>query len=141
MRREREPNRGLWSPPGGKLETARGESPHECAAREAKEELGMELATSDVRMVGIVSENGYLGAGHWLIFLFEILPRLKKTPPPIGEGSFEFFPREAVASLDLPDSDRDWIWPAFWRHRSGFFVAHLDGESGAWDLMESTQAH
>ena len=33
LERAREPNRGLWSPPGGKLETATGESPHACAAR------------------------------------------------------------------------------------------------------------
>lgn len=138
MRRNREPNRGLWSPPGGKLDTTIGESPHACAVREAKEELGLDLTVADVRMVGIVSENGYLGAGHWLIFLFEIAPRLKKRPPPIDEGSFQFFSRDAVESLDIPESDRDWIWPAFWRHRFGFFSAHLNGETGAWELTQST---
>ena len=38
--RKRPPNRGLWCPVGGKLEMATGESPYECAAREAAEEVG-----------------------------------------------------------------------------------------------------
>ncbi|MSR43575.1 MAG: NUDIX domain-containing protein, partial [Pedosphaera sp.] len=31
LERTREPNRGFWSPPGGKLHTHEGESPYACA--------------------------------------------------------------------------------------------------------------
>ena len=40
IERNREPNKGCFSPPGGKLQTDSGESPHGCAIREAKEETG-----------------------------------------------------------------------------------------------------
>ncbi len=60
LERAREPNRGLWSPPGGKLETASGESPHGCAIREAGEELGLTFSVTDLRLTGIVSEHGFL---------------------------------------------------------------------------------
>ncbi len=33
LQRTKAPNIGCWSPPGGKLETALGESPFECAVR------------------------------------------------------------------------------------------------------------
>ena len=39
LERAQEPNRGLWSPCGGKLHTDIGESPYACACREAHEEL------------------------------------------------------------------------------------------------------
>ena len=43
LERAQEPNRGLWSPCGGKLRTETGESPYACACREAAEELGLEF--------------------------------------------------------------------------------------------------
>ena len=140
LERARDPNRGLWSPPGGKLETGLGESPHACAAREAHEELGLRLGPSDLHLAGIVSEHGYLGTAHWLMFLFEIQPRLARLPPAIAEGRFAFFERDRLPTLQLPRTDRDQIWPLFWRHRGGFFVAHChchaDG-TDTWTLEES----
>ena len=41
--RTKAPNQGAWSPIGGKLETATGESPFECAVRETTEETGIML--------------------------------------------------------------------------------------------------
>ena len=43
--RAKPPNLGVWSPIGGKLETALGESPFECAVREVAEETGETIAT------------------------------------------------------------------------------------------------
>lgn len=124
LERVREPNRGLWSPPGGKLETALGESPHACGAREAREEIGLDLSPQDLRLAGIVSEHGYEGTAHWLMFLFEVRPRLDALPPPGEEGRFAFFSRDELAGLPMPRTDRDRIWPLFWEHRGGFFAAH-----------------
>lgn len=142
LERAREPNRGLWSPPGGKLETVSGESPHACACREAKEELGLELGPEEVRMVGVISERGYEGTAHWLMFLFEIGPRLTALPSPIEEGRFGFHRREALedGSLELPVTDRERLWPWFWRYRHGFFVGHCECHSDgthAWTLEQA----
>lgn len=141
LERAQEPNRGLWSPCGGKLQTGTGESPHACACREAGEELGIALKPADLHLTGVVSEHGYAGQAHWLMFLFEVNPRLKSMPPPHREGRFEFFPRTSLDALKLPQTDRDQIWPLFWRHRGGFFAAHChchDDGRHEWLLEQSS---
>ncbi|MBI3881286.1 MAG: NUDIX domain-containing protein [Verrucomicrobia bacterium] len=143
LERAQEPNRGLWSPPGGKLHQDDGESPHACAAREAHEELGLELTPRDLHLTGLVSEHGYEGQAHWLMFLFEVQPRLGKVPPPMREGRFQFFSRAALDGISLPQTDREKIWPLFWQHRGGFFAAHCrchsDGRND-WIIAESLPA-
>jgi 8-oxo-dGTP diphosphatase len=141
LERAQDPNRGLWSPPGGKLHTAEGESPFACASREAGEELGLKLAASDLHLTGLVSEHGYEGQAHWLMFLFEILPRLTAVPPPHREGRFAFFAPAQMAALALPQTDREQVWPLFWQHRGGFFAAHCRCEAGGrnvWTLEQSS---
>ena len=140
MERAREPNKGLWSPPGGKLDVASGESPHACACRETCEEIGLVISPSDLHLLGIVSEQGSNSADHWLMFLFEVKVRLQALPPPHAEGRFTFHAREAIAGLPLPRTDREQIWPLVWRHRKGFFVAHCRSRpNGAdeWLIEES----
>jgi 8-oxo-dGTP diphosphatase len=143
LERAQEPNRGLWSPPGGKLHQHEGEAPHACALREAREELGLTLEAADVHLTGLVSEHGYAGQAHWLMFLFEIKPRLAALPPPIREGRFAFFPRAALDGLALPQTDRERLWPWFWAHRGGFFAAHCHCQVQGrheWTLWESRVA-
>jgi 8-oxo-dGTP diphosphatase len=143
LERAREPNRGLWSPCGGKLRQQVGESPYACACREAGEELGLRLRPTDLHLTGLVSEHGYQGQAHWLMFLFEIRLRLKRLPAPIGEGRFEFFTPARLVRVPLPQTDRERIWPLFWQHRGGFFAAHChcraDGRN-EWTLEQSTVA-
>jgi 8-oxo-dGTP diphosphatase len=143
LQRTKEPNRGFWSPPGGKLEISTGESPHACAAREAGEELGLVVRPEDFSLTGMVSEQGYQGQAHWLMFLFELRPRLEVVPPDHREGAFAFFRREALAELAVPETDREQIWPLFWRHRGGLFVAHCRCDpagSYSWTVAESRLA-
>lgn len=140
LRREREPNRGLWSPCGGKLETGAGESPYACACREAREEIGLRLEPQDLHLAGIVSEHGYEGQAHWLMFLFEARPRLTEVPPAHAEGTFAFFGAKEIAGLDIPRTDAEQIWPLFWKHRGGFFAAHCRCRLGAgedWTIEET----
>jgi 8-oxo-dGTP diphosphatase len=140
LERAQEPNRGLWSPPGGKLHTETGESPYACACREAQEELGMGITPSDLHLTGLVSEHGYEGQAHWLMFLFEIGRRLEGPPLAHREGRFEFFERVQLDALPLPQTDRETIWPLFWRHRGGFFAAHCHCHSDGrneWRVEES----
>ena len=140
MERAQEPNLGLWSPCGGKLHTEIGESPYACACREAREELELSLSVSDLHLTGIVSEHGYQGQSHWLMFLFEAKKRLSVLPSTHREGRFQFFARDVLDNLKLPQTDRERIWPWFWQHRGGFFAAHChcrkDG-TNEWKLAES----
>ncbi len=141
LERAQAPNRGLWSPPGGKLHTEAGESPYACACREAREEINLDLTPRDLHLTGLVSEHGFEGHAHWLMFLFEVKPKLKTLPAIHREGRFEFFPRAALATLKLPQTDRESIWPWFWQHRGGFFAAHChchpDGRN-EWTLEQSS---
>ncbi len=143
LHRAKEPNLGQWSPCGGKLKTELGESPYACACREAAEEMGLLLCPLDLHLTGIVSEVGYQGQAHWLMFLFEVKPRLKTLPPPMSEGTFQFFTVADLDSIELPETDREQIWPLFWQHRGGFFAAHCRTQAGSanlWSLEESRQA-
>jgi len=144
LERAQEPNRGLWSPCGGKLKTETGESPYACACREAEEEIGLRLVPSDLHLTGLVSEHGYQGQAHWLMFLFEIKRRLRQAPPPHREGQFRFHPQSDLPHLRLPQTDQERLWPLFWQHRGGFFAAHCRcGPHGQlnWTVEESRELH
>ena len=140
LERAQEPNRGFWSPCGGKLKMEIGESPYACACREAGEEICLKIAPSDLHLTGIVSEHGYQEKTHWLMFLFEVKIKLKNLPADCDEGCFQFFQKSKLADLKIPQTDREQIWPWFWKFRGGFFAAHChchpDGKN-EWVLEES----
>ncbi len=140
LERSQEPNRGFWSPCGGKLKMDIGESPYACACREAEEEICVKLSPSDLHLAGMVSEHGYQGQTHWLMFLFEVKKKLSALPAACHEGRFQFYPRAKIESLKIPQTDREQIWPWFWKYRGGFFAAHChchpDGRN-EWTLEES----
>jgi 8-oxo-dGTP diphosphatase len=140
LERKQEPNLGFWSPCGGKLDVETGESPYQCACREAAEEIGLSLSPADLRLTGIVSEHGYMGQAHWLMFLFEIKTKLKELPPPHREGDFQFLAAQDLAQLRLPQTDKEMIWPLFWKHRGGFFAAHchtFPDRHNEWTIEET----
>jgi len=143
LKRAKEPNRGLWSPCGGKLHTETGESPYACACREAEEELGLQIQPAALHLTGIVSEHGYEAESHWLMFLFEVRARLSALPKAHREGEFRFFRREELDALPLPQTDREQIWPLFWKYRGGFFAAHchcpVSGRN-EWTVEETVHA-
>lgn len=144
MQRNRSPNKGLWSPPGGKLHQGIGESPHACAAREAEEELGINAQSTDFSLKGIVSEKGYEGEHHWMMFLYEYRKRLCTQPPDHPEGQFRFFPMKDLDSLNIPRTDKTFIWPLYKKHRHGFFAVECtcrqDG-SFTWKELESNHSN
>ena len=141
LERAQEPNLGCWSPCGGKLQTDIGESPYACACREATEELGLGLQPGDLHLTGLVSEHGYEGQAHWLMFLFEVKPKLKMLPPKHREGIFKFFSYDQLATVRLPQTDAELIWPLFWKYRGGFFAAHCHCHAQGrhqWTVEEAT---
>lgn len=130
IRRTKAPNKDCWSPVGGKLEMAIGESPFECAVREVFEETGLHIDTPDLHLFGMVSEKSFEGNGHWLMFLFDCKKPLPALPPAIDEGNFAFFAREAIAALKIPPSDHHLIWPYYDSHREGFVALRADCQPG-----------
>ena len=79
-------------------------------------------------------------AGHWPMFLYEVtVPvALAAEAMVFDEGVMEWFEPEAIAGLDIPATDREVIWPLFWKHRRGFCAAHIDCHGGKvnWRLEQ-----
>ena len=101
---------GLWSPCGGKLKVDDGESPYDCALRELQEETGIKAEKSDLHLTGIVSECGCENRNH-----------VQKLPSDCSEGKFAFFKPSELSEIPLPETDKEYIWPLFWKYRHGFF--------------------
>ncbi len=126
LSRRKAPNQGLWSPIGGKLEMASGESPHEAAAREVREEAGMAVAPADLHLFAMIAEKNYEDRCHWLMFLFDCRRPLDALPPPIEEGELAFFREEEIAGLALPETDRTALWPVYFQARKDFTALRAD---------------
>jgi 8-oxo-dGTP diphosphatase len=128
--RAKPPNLGVWSPIGGKLEMATGESPFECAVRETREETGLEVAAADLHLFAMIAEKAYEGETHWLMFLFRCRKPLAALPPDISEGRFGFFARASIDKLPIPDTDRTALWPTYDAHRDRFVALKADCRPG-----------
>lgn len=142
LHRAKHPNRGMYSPIGGKLEAELGESPHDCAIREIFEEAGISVASDDVRLLGIVSETAYEGQTHWLIFLFEVTRPIDHSEiiaMDFDEGALEWIDASRVNDLQIPETDRQVMWPLVQDHRGGFFQVHIDCRTNpfTWAINES----
>ena len=146
LHRERPPNQGLFSPIGGKLEMARGESPAQCARREIHEEAGLDIPIERLHLAGLISEAAYEGRGHWLIFLYRVIGPVRVEPQRIREGTLGWCGLDQIDALLLPDTDRRIIWPLIRAHerisggdgRPGFFAVHIDctGPQMSWAVEQ-----
>ena len=124
--RAKPPNLGVWSPIGGKLETATGESPFECAVRETHEETGHVVTTTDLHLFAVIAEKAYEGQSHWLMFLFRCKKPIAGVPCDMEEGKFGFFSRAAIDTIRLPETDRTALWPIYDRYRDRFVSLRAD---------------
>lgn len=123
LKRNKSPNKGCWSPVGGKLDMAYGESPYECAKREVAEETGFDIDIPDLHLFGMIAEKEYEGQGHWLLFLFTCKVPILYLPRDHDEGGFGFFTREAIHTLNVPATDREALWQLFDDYQDSFIAA------------------
>ena len=82
LERAQEPNRGLWSPCGGKLKMDHRRIALRLRVPRSARGNRLGTAPSDLHLAGLISEHGYQGQTHWLMFLFEVKVKLKSLPPP-----------------------------------------------------------
>ena len=126
MERAKDPNKGLISPPGGKLHTDRAESPAECAVREFEEECGIKTQTKDWELIGTVTENNYPNIGHILIFLFKLKIPVNELPPDSREGRFVFVDPADLDKMNIPETDKLFIWKNVLYTENGYFSLKID---------------
>ena len=126
MLRAKQPNLGVWTPIGGKLEMATGESPLQCAVRETQEETGLAVHEGDMHLFAMIAEKAYQGDTHWLMFLFRCRQPIERLPPDITEGRFGFFSRAKINDLPIPETDQAALWPIFDQYRDRFVALRAD---------------
>jgi ADP-ribose pyrophosphatase YjhB (NUDIX family) len=101
MERSKEPNLGLWTAPGGKIEPY--ESPYECACRELSEETG--LYAYQLRFRGLITEVSPLPDWQWMLFIYAATDFAGELAADEREGHFQWWPLEQVARLPIPQAD------------------------------------
>ncbi|HEY4247556.1 MAG TPA: NUDIX hydrolase [Lacunisphaera sp.] len=124
--RAKQPNLGVWTPIGGKLEMTVGESPFECAIRETAEETGLDVSQEELHLFAMIAEKAYQGSTHWLMFLFRCKKIIGGIPADITEGKFGFFTREQIRALPIPETDKAALWPIFDQYKDGFVSLRAD---------------
>lgn len=128
IRRSRQPNLGLWCAVGGKLEMPLGESPYECAVREAAEEVGVSISASDLSLRCILSEKDYEKTGHWLMFVFQVTARLEALPKEMEEGEFRFFDLSELGGIAMPELDRSILLERILGEDGSLHILRVDGD-------------
>ena len=126
LKRNKNPNMGFLSPPGGKLKTDIAESPFQCAVREAYEECGIVSEPKDWKLLGIVTEKNYPNIGNIMMFLLEFNKPLNTVPKEFEEGIFEFVPKSDIMKSYIPESDKLYIWNFVLRNNDTFFSISID---------------
>ena len=139
IQRLNEPNKGLYSPIGGKLHMDEGESPAACAQREIEEEAGIHIDLSDLQLTGLASEHAFADETHWLMFCYEVMIPVSVTRTQIREGKLEWHDPATILELNIPDTDRHVIWPLFQKFRGQFFHVHIDCSAGPGRSDEGTK--
>lgn len=126
LERLKEPNKGLMSPPGGKLDTEAAESPAACSVREAFEECSMNTNEEDWKLAGVITEKNYPTVGNIMIFLMKYKNFLNELPPECNEGAFHFVKYEELSNHKIPVTDKLFLWEYIVKKNDEPFILTLD---------------
>ncbi|MGZ4779234.1 MAG: NUDIX hydrolase [Thermoanaerobaculia bacterium] len=122
LRRDREPNRGLYVPVGGKLEPY--ESPRDAAIREIREEAG--IAVDDVRLIGTLVDTSPTAFNWWsAIYVADLVRAARPEAGDCAEGTLGWFSRVELLALPMPSTDR-YIYDYLARGQMFAFSAEYD---------------
>jgi len=130
LKRLKEPNRGLYTPVGGKLDPF--EDPLSAAIRETREETGIEVPT--MKYCGILVETSPTKY-NWINFVY-VADINRLPPPPCNEGELRWIAYSEV--LNVPTPKTDWfIYQHILEDRPFAFHANFDAEV---NLLRMTNA-
>ena len=99
LKRAKEPNRGLFTPVGGKLDPF--ESPLACAIRETWEETGIKV--DQMKYCGLLTETSSVDY-NWTNYVY--LAEIEKCNPPVcNEGELQWIDFSEVLNMPTPKTD------------------------------------
>jgi len=133
MHRNKDPNRGLWVAPGGKVEAH--ESPYECARRELREETG--LQAQNLLFRGLITEVSPRPDYHWMLFIYVVTHWEGKFEPDEREGQLRWWSLDEVQRLPIPPADAV-FYPHVTDLRRPFYQAKFvyDADLGLIEVCE-----
>jgi 8-oxo-dGTP diphosphatase len=102
MHRNKQPNKGLWIGPGGKVEP--GESPYDCARRELLEETG--LSAHRLHFRALISEVSPRPDWQWLMFLYVATDFSGELVGDEREGNMRWWSIPEALRLPIPQADQ-----------------------------------
>lgn len=101
MHRRKQPNLGLWTAPGGKLEW--DEAPHETCVREMREETGLTVVNPILRAV--ITEVSPSEDYQWMMFVY-VAHDFQGDVGETHEGELAWIPMADLAALPTPQADK-----------------------------------
>ena len=135
MHRNKNPNKGLWVAPGGKIE--RDESPFEGAVRELHEETG--LTASQVMFRGMVTLLIPTFPQPLYHFLYIVTEFSGKLIADKREGSLAWQPFDTIKQLPMPQANQGFL-PRVLAQTNGFYQAKYiyDANEQLIEILEHT---
>lgn len=107
IKRGKDPNRGRWTVPGGKVEW--GETMREAVRREVREETGLEVDVADPVWIGELIDPDEPPQWHFVLIDFEAHPTGGEPKPGDDADEVAWFHLDEALELDLTVSMREML--------------------------------
>ena len=130
MKRNKEPNLGLWVAPGGKIE--KDEAPYDCAVRELREETG--LRANEAHLCGIVSIVMPTIEQPCMQFLYVVTDFSGELVADEREGMLRWWSAEEAQHLPMPPANAVFL-PRVLDKNLAFYQAKYIYDAD-WQLIE-----
>ncbi len=132
LKRNKEPNKGLFVPVGGKIDPY--ESPSQAVVRETLEETG--IAISDPRFCGILTETSPI-AYNWIVYVY-LIDIEYVSAPYCDEGELHWVSFSELNELGIPPTD-EYIYRYVSDGKSFVFNAILDESLALISITEDIE--
>lgn len=132
LRRYKEPNRGKYTPVGGKIDPY--ESPVKAAIRESYEETGIKF--SGMKYCGLLVESSPTSY-NWICFVYTSKTTYFK-PPACDEGKLEWIDINKLSNIPTPPAD--WhIYKYMLENKTFMFNAEYDAQLILLEMKEEIE--
>ncbi|MCA9459551.1 MAG: 8-oxo-dGTP diphosphatase [Nanoarchaeota archaeon] len=133
IKKEQDMHEGKWNGLGGKFE--QGESPHECAIREIKEECGLDVINLNLK--AIITFPKFSKDEDWYVYIYIIDDFSGELIKNCSEGNLEWIDNDKLLNLNLWEGDKIFL-PLLDKH--SFFSAKFTYKNKklvAWKIEET----